>query len=93
MLRPNKISPKKPCPFCGAFLENGALQHSLVPSAKQLLVEFPWHCGRRADCSVGYALRRKRQKARQLSGLQSHFIRKDGFYERQAHLLCTVYPW
>lgn len=21
MLRPNKISPKKPCPFCGAFLE------------------------------------------------------------------------
>lgn len=24
MLRPNKISPKKPCPFCGAFLENEA---------------------------------------------------------------------
>lgn len=24
MLRPNKISPKKPCPFCGAFLENQA---------------------------------------------------------------------
>ena len=22
MLRLNKISPKKPCPFCGAFLEN-----------------------------------------------------------------------
>lgn len=22
MLRPNKIIPKKPCPFCGAFLEN-----------------------------------------------------------------------
>lgn len=24
MLRLNKISPKKPCPFCGAFLENEA---------------------------------------------------------------------
>lgn len=24
MLRPNKIIPKKPCPFCGAFLENEA---------------------------------------------------------------------
>lgn len=24
MLRPNKISPQKPCPFCGAFLENQA---------------------------------------------------------------------
>lgn len=24
MLRHNKISPKKPCPFCGAFLENEA---------------------------------------------------------------------
>lgn len=24
MLRPNKISPKKPCPFCGAYLENQA---------------------------------------------------------------------
>ena len=22
MPRPNKINPKKPCPFCGAFLEN-----------------------------------------------------------------------
>lgn len=24
MLRPNKTTPKKPCPFCGAFLENEA---------------------------------------------------------------------
>ena len=24
MPRPNKIIPKKPCPFCGAFLENEA---------------------------------------------------------------------
>lgn len=24
MLRPNKISPQKPCPFYGAFLENQA---------------------------------------------------------------------
>ena len=24
MPRPNKINPKKPCPFCGAFLENEA---------------------------------------------------------------------
>lgn len=24
MRRPNRISPKKPCPFCGAFLENEA---------------------------------------------------------------------
>ncbi len=24
MPRPCKISPKKPCPFCGAFLENEA---------------------------------------------------------------------
>lgn len=25
MLRHNKISPKKPCPFCGAFLEKEQL--------------------------------------------------------------------
>lgn len=24
MLRPNKISPKKPCPFCGAFLDEAS---------------------------------------------------------------------
>ena len=34
-------------------------QHYLVSSAKQLLAESPWHCRRRADCSVGYALRCK----------------------------------
>ena len=28
MLQLNKISPKKPCPFCGAFLENEA--HSTI---------------------------------------------------------------
>lgn len=56
MPRPNKINPKKPCPFCGAFLENEAPQHHLVSSAQQLLAESPWHCRSRPNRSVGYAI-------------------------------------
>lgn len=41
------------------FYIEGAEEFYLVPSAKQLLAEPPWHYRRRPNCSVGYALRCK----------------------------------
>lgn len=58
MLRLNKISPKKPCPFCGAFLENEAPSTIWCHPQNSCLLSLRGITGD-DQISVGYALRCK----------------------------------